>query len=69
MAERSHPTYEARVGGQEESPCVRGQGRQPGGVTLHPRRGAAARKINPCPVLAKEDLKELSHVEGQEGRW
>ena len=60
VAERSYPTSEVR-GGQEEPPCVRGQGLsgeaasrpRPGAVTLrsHPglRSGAAAGKRHPCP--------------------
>ena len=37
----------------------RGQGRQPGGATPHPRPGAVAEQ-------AQEGLEEPSHVEGQE---
>ena len=69
-AERSHPTPEARGGGQEKlSPALgqgrrpggathaRGQGRRPGGATPHPRSGAAP---------AQEGLEELFHIQGQE---
>ena len=56
MAERSYPTSEVR-GGQEELPRTRRQGWRPGGAT----GGAVAEQ-------AQEDLEELSHVEGQEGR-
>ena len=41
------------------------------GITLHPRPGAAGRRSNPGGPTprAQEGLEELSHVEGQEGRW
>ena len=58
-AERSYPTSEASGGGQEEPPCVWGQGsdqeEQP-----HVQGVVAA--------SAQEGLEEPSHVEGQEGR-
>ena len=46
-ARRSNPTSEVRGSSPEELPCVRGQGRWPGGVTPHPRPGAAAGRSNP----------------------
>ena len=36
---RSYLASEFRGGGQVETPCVRGQGRQPGGATLRVRSG------------------------------
>ena len=65
-----------RRNGGEEIPCVRGQGRWPGGDTLRPRPEAwgGGREDQPhiqgaVAVRAQEGLEELSHVEGQEGRW
>ena len=55
-AERSHPANKARVGGREEPPRARGQGRRPGRSTYV--QGAVA-------ALAQEGLEEPSHVEGQ----
>ena len=55
VAGRSHPVPEARGGGQEEQPHVRGQEWQLGGAT----QGSMAEQ-------AQEGLEELSHIEGQE---
>ena len=57
------PKSEIRGGGQEElphapTPETRGGGRE----ELPPIQGAMA-------AWAQEGLEELSHVEGQEGRW
>ena len=75
-AERSYPESEVRGGSQEEIPHApslrpgaaawrsnptpedRGSGRE---EQLHVQGAMAAR--------AQEGLEELSHVEGQEGRW
>ena len=57
VAGRSHLAPEARGSDPEGPPRARGQGRQLGGAT----GGAVAEQ-------AQEDLEELSHVEGQEGR-
>ena len=61
--ERSYPESEVRGGGREElphapTPKARGSGweDQP-----HVQGAVAAR--------AQEGLEELSHIEGQEGRW
>ena len=54
------PEPEARGGGREEQPHARGQGRWPAGQP-HVQGAEAAQ--------AQEGLQELSHVEGQEGRW
>ena len=51
------PKPEARAGGWEELPRVRGHGQQLGGAT----QGVVA-------AQAQEGLEELSHVEGQEQR-
>ena len=61
--ERSYPTSEVRGSGREELPHApiteaRG-GRREGQTHI---QGAVA-------VWAPEGLEELSHVEGQEGRW
>ena len=70
VAGRSHSRPEARGSSWEELPLVLGQGQWPGGAPLHLRpdacedsphiQGAAA-------AWAQEGLKELSHIEGQEG--
>ena len=62
-AKRSYPTSEVRGGGWEElphapMPAARGGGRE---VRPHVQGAVTAR--------AQEGLEELSHVEGQEGRW
>ena len=58
-----------RGSGQEELPCIQGQGR-PGEATSHPRPGRVALRSNPrssgCP--GEEGLEELSHIEGKEGQ-
>ena len=61
--ERSYPTSEVRGGGQEElphapKPEARGSSRED---QPHVQGAMAAR--------AQEGLEELSHIEGQEGRW
>ena len=68
-AERSYPASEVRGGSQEELPH-----------TPSPRPGAASevrgssREDQPhvqgaVAARAQEGLEELSHIEGQEGRW
>ena len=47
VAKRSYPTSMVRGGSWEELPCVRGQGRLPGGSTPHPRPGVAVERSNP----------------------
>ena len=44
---RSYPESEARGSGREETPQIRGQGRQPGGDTPSPRSGVARRSHKP----------------------
>ena len=48
--------------GREELPCFRGQGR-PGGATLCPRLGAAARRSNPMPKARGGDWEEQPHAQ------
>ena len=70
--------------GREERPHVRGQGTRLRGDTQRPRSGAAGGRSFPTPearggggedqshavaARAQEGLEEISHVEGQEGRW
>ena len=43
VAGQSYPTSEVR-GDWEETPCVQGQGREPGGATPRPRPVAARRR-------------------------
>ena len=57
-AGRSYPTPEARGGGQEELPHP-----------PKPKARGSGREEQPHAARAQEGLKELSHVEGQEGRW
>ena len=53
MAKRSHPTFKARGTGREEPSHAQERPHFRGSVT----------------TWAQEGLEELSHVEGQEGRW
>ena len=70
-------TPSPRPGGRrEEISSVRGQGRRPGGDTPCPKpeAGGGGREDQPhvqgaVVVWAQEGLEELSHIEGQEGRW
>ena len=41
----------------------------PRGATPHPRSKAAAGRRHPVPKARGGGLEELSHIEGQEGRW
>ena len=62
-AERSYAPSEVRGGGQEELPhAPKPEARGSRGEDQPHVQGAVA-------AWAQEDLKELSHVEGQEGRW
>ena len=65
-----------RRNGREELPRVRGQGWRPGGATPRPKPEArgGGREDQPhvqgaVAARAQEGLEEISHVEGQEGRW
>ena len=76
----SYPTSEVRGSGQEELPCVRGQGQRLRRATRRRKPGAVP-EARGCgweeqphvqgvvAVRAQEGLEEPSHVEGQEGRW
>ena len=75
-AERRYPASEVRGGGREElpqplSPRSGAAGRRSYRTPLGPRPGAGRREEQPHTVAARaqEGLEELSHVEGQEGRW
>ena len=58
--ERSYPVSEVRGGGREEQPTPEARG---GGQKDQSHvQGAVAARV-------QEGLEELSHVEGQEGRW
>ena len=58
-----HPRLEARGGGQEKLPHTPTPEAKSGGREDQPHvQGAVAAR-------AQEGLEELSHVEGQEGRW
>ena len=60
MAERRYPASEVRGSGREELPHA-----------LKPKaRGSSQEdQLHTMAALAQEGLEELSHVEGQEGRW
>ena len=64
VAERSYPASEARGGTQKEPPRVRGQGRQAGGATLHPRPGAVAGSNHPASQARDGGTEEQPHVQG-----
>ena len=55
VSERSYPVSEVS-GGREETPCIRGQGRRPGGDTPRPQSGAAAERS--CPTSEASGLQE-----------
>ena len=70
------PKPEVRGGGREElpqplSPKSGAAGGRSYPTPLGPRPGAGRREEQPHTVAARaqEGLEELSHVEGQEGRW
>ena len=62
-AQRSYPTSEVRGGGWEMLPYAPTPEPRGGGQEDQPHvQGAVG-------VRAQKGLEELSHVEGQEGRW
>ena len=61
--ERSYPESEVRGGGREELPHAPTPEARGGGWEDQPYLQEAV------AVRAQENLEELSHVEGQEGRW
>ena len=76
MAERSYPTSEVRGGDKRSYPAseVRGGGREELPHTPTPEARGGGREDQPhvqgaVAAWAQEGLEELSHVEGQEGRW
>ena len=63
VAKRSYPASEVRGSGREELPHAPMPEARGGGWEDQPHvQGAVAAR-------AQEGLEELSHVEGQEGRW
>ena len=66
-AERSYPGSEARGGGREELPRVRGQWR-PGGDNPRLRSGVAAEKSYPVSEARGGGREELPRVQGR-GAW
>ena len=63
VAKRSYPASEVRGSGREELPHAPMPEARGGGREDQPHvQGAVAAR-------AQEGLEELSHVEGQEGRW
>ena len=76
MAERSYPASEVRGGDKRSYPAseVRGGGREELPHTPTPEARGGGREDQPhvqgaVAAWAQEGLEELSHVEGQEGRW
>ena len=65
-AERSYPMSEVRGKSQEDPMPV---GRQPRGVTPHPRSGAAAERSNPTPKARGGSWKEQPHIQGVVAVW
>ena len=61
--ERSYPASEVRGGGREELPHAPTPEARGGGREDQPHVQVAV------AAWAQEGLEELSHVEGQEGRW
>ena len=60
-AERSYPTSEVR-GRSQEDPMP--EGRQPRGVTLRPRSGAAAGRSYPTPEARGGGREDQPHIQG-----
>ena len=73
MAERRSPASEVRGGDERSYPVseVRGGSREEIPHALKPEARGGGREDQPNTVAAwtQEGLEELSHVEGQEGRW
>ena len=76
MAERSYPTSKVSGGGREKiphalKPETRGGGQEELPHAPMPEARGGSREDQPHTVAAwaQEGLEELSHVEGQEGRW
>ena len=76
MAERSYPASEVRGGDKRSYPAseVRGGGREELPHAPTPKARGGGREDQPhvqgaVAAWAQEGLEELSHVEGQEGRW
>ena len=63
---RKHPTSEVRGGGQEELPCIRGQGR-PVGDTPCPRPGAVTLRSHPEPKARGSSWGEPPMLEARVG--
>ena len=61
-------TPRPRLGsGQEELPCVQGQGQQPGGATPHPRPWAAVGRNNSMLEASGRGQEEQPLVQGAVG--
>ena len=79
MAKRSYPASEVRGGGQEELPHApkpkhRGSGLEELPHAPMPKDRGGGWKDQPhvqgaMAAWVQEGLEELSHIEGQEGRW
>ena len=71
--ERSYPTSEVRDGGWEEiSQALKPKARGGGGEEQPHARGRGGGwedQPHALAARAQKGLEELSHVEGQEGRW
>ena len=76
MAERSYPASEVRGGDKRSYPAseVRGGGREELPHAPTPKARGGGQEDQPhvqgaMAAWAQEGLEEVSHVEGQEGRW
>ena len=73
MAERRYPASEVRGGDERSYPTseVRDGGWEEISQALKPkaRGGGGEEQPHALAARAQKGLEELSHVEGQEGRW
>ena len=76
VAERRYPASEVRGGDERSYPAseVKGGGREELAHAPTPEARGGGREDQPhvqgaVVVWAQEGLEELSHIEGQEGRW
>ena len=63
--ERRYPTSEARGGGRDELPHIRGQRQRLGGATPRQRLGVAAGRSNPTSEVRRGSCEEITHVQGK----
>ena len=72
-AERSYPTSEVRGAAERRYPASEVRGGSQEELPHAPKPEAGGRRWEDLPhavaARAQEGLEELSHIEGQEGRW